>query len=196
MARPRQHSDEAILSAVRDLLLSEGPRGVTVSAVSERSGAPTGTIYHRFGSRADMVAELWIGAIRRLQEAALDAATHAPAGVEQVVAVALATVDFCAEHPDDARLLTLASRKELRKSEGLSAHRRAELDQLNTAIVRRLDQIADGLDLPGTGSAKQRVAFAAVSLPYVAVRQVLSTRASMDEARAMVEVAARAVLAG
>ncbi|WP_369132551.1 hypothetical protein [Modestobacter sp. I12A-02662] len=39
MARPRRHTDEAALGAVRELSLTEGPRGVTIAAVGERRAA-------------------------------------------------------------------------------------------------------------------------------------------------------------
>lgn len=199
MARPRTHSDEDILGAVRALLVDEGPRAVTTTAVSKLSGAPTGTLYHRFGSRANMIAELWIRTVRRLQTAVLAAGDGETDEVEAAVAMALATVDFCAANPDDARLLTLASRERLRNESGLSASTAADLETLNQPLFERLDRLAEHLHEAGDGSltlsfTSESVTYAVISLPYVAVRQAVGGGNDPAVMRAMVEAGARAVL--
>ena len=89
MARPALHSTDVILDAARDALLREGPRGATIQAISAASGAPTGTLYHRFGNRDRLLIEAWLRAVRRFQEGflaalegreSLDAAIAAPCG--------------------------------------------------------------------------------------------------------------------
>jgi AcrR family transcriptional regulator len=170
---------------------------VTTAAVSELSGAPTGTLYHRFGSRANMVAELWIRTIRRLQESVAAAADAAAPGTERAVTIALATVDFCADSKEDARLLTLASREKLRRTEGLSLENQRALEQLNDPVMRQIHRIV--VELPAQGvepeELRDRVTFAAISVPYVAVRQALNSGGDLHRMRSMVEAAVRAVLA-
>jgi AcrR family transcriptional regulator len=60
MAPKAVHAKDAILDAARGLVLERGVQHATVSAISEESGAPVGSLYHHFGSRDDLVAELWV----------------------------------------------------------------------------------------------------------------------------------------
>ncbi|MEM7023446.1 MAG: TetR/AcrR family transcriptional regulator [Pseudomonadota bacterium] len=47
-----------MIEAARQLLVEHGPRGVTVDAVSERSGVAKSTMYRHFASRTELMAEL------------------------------------------------------------------------------------------------------------------------------------------
>ena len=49
------------LAAARDLAAAGGPASVTVTSVTERLGAPTGSFYHRFASRDVLLANVWLG---------------------------------------------------------------------------------------------------------------------------------------
>ena len=51
MAPPRKHETDVILDAARALVLEGGPRAASVAAIAAASGAPAGTLYHRFGNR-------------------------------------------------------------------------------------------------------------------------------------------------
>src|SRR5689334_7011428 len=91
MPRPLLHDPDAVLDAVRDLLVEGGPRAAGIRAIAERSGAPSGSLYHRFGSRDELVARAWLRAVRRFQDgyvAALEppATFDAPAALESCAA--------------------------------------------------------------------------------------------------------------
>ncbi|MCA1655082.1 MAG: TetR/AcrR family transcriptional regulator, partial [Pseudonocardiaceae bacterium] len=79
MARTRLHTDERILDAARDLWLAD--RAVTTGGISERSGAPVGSLYHRFGSRDALLASLWLRTVRRFQEGLTTAVAGAEPGL-------------------------------------------------------------------------------------------------------------------
>ena len=51
MPRPRSHDLDTVLDAARAIVLEQGARAATVAAIAKRSGAPTGSLYHAFGSR-------------------------------------------------------------------------------------------------------------------------------------------------
>src|SRR5215204_7801982 len=104
MAPPRKHTTDAILDAARTLALAQGPRAVTVAAIAEASGAPAGTLYHRFGSRDGILRAAWLRALERFQARWLKAARD-PDPLEAGVAMAVAVVAFTRTRPDDARLL-------------------------------------------------------------------------------------------
>ena len=194
MARRRTYSDEQILSAVRDLLLAEGPRGVTTAAVSARSGAPVGSLYHRFPSRSAMVAQLWIRTIREFHQFLLAVAQRAEPGMDRAMAATLATIDFAIQRPEDARLLAMASREELRSSDGLTADLIAELDDLNAPAEALAVQLARELYGRASRAAVERVVFAVFGIPYTAVRHRRPPDRDLGPMRELVRAASRAAL--
>jgi AcrR family transcriptional regulator len=74
MARPSfEHA--AFLAAARDLVAQAGPTAVTVSSLTERLGAPSGSFYYRFASRDVLLAELWLTTALAFQEGFVAAIT-------------------------------------------------------------------------------------------------------------------------
>ncbi|HEX8805163.1 MAG TPA: helix-turn-helix domain-containing protein, partial [Acidimicrobiales bacterium] len=112
MAPPRKHDTDRILDAARTIALRDGPRATSVSAIARHSGAPAGTLYHRFGSRDGLLQAAWLRALGRFQAAALEAADD-PDPVEAGVAMAAAAVRFARTWPDDARLIVVVRRHDL-----------------------------------------------------------------------------------
>ena len=49
------------LTAARSLAAAGGPASVTVTSVTQKLGAPTGSFYHRFASRDVLLANVWLG---------------------------------------------------------------------------------------------------------------------------------------
>ncbi|WP_030061609.1 MULTISPECIES: TetR/AcrR family transcriptional regulator [Streptomyces] len=60
MPRPPRHDEVTLLDAAVRLAVAGGPAAVTMSAVARESGAPNGSVYHRFPQRAALLAELWL----------------------------------------------------------------------------------------------------------------------------------------
>ena len=171
MARRRTYSDERIFSAVRDLLLAEGPRGVgprpsAPAAVVRSAPSTTGS---RRGRRCGRPA-------LDPHHAASSTSTcsqwreQAEPGIDRAMAATLATIDFAIQRPEDARLLAMASREELPVSDGLTADLIAELDDLNAPAEALAVQLARELYGRASRAAVERVAFAVFGIPYTAVR--------------------------
>lgn len=193
MPRPQLHDTDAILDAARDLLLSEGARRVTVEAIAEASGAPTGTLYHRFGSRDELVAQLWIRAARRSQARFL-AALETDSPEQAAVAAALSILDFCRAEPADALLLASFRREDLlrRTPTGELAD---QLAVLNKPIERAVTTLARRLYGRATRPAIQRTLLAVLDLPYGAVRRYLTAGEAVPAGlRKQVDRAVNAVL--
>jgi AcrR family transcriptional regulator len=57
----RLFEDADFLSVARSLAAASGPASVTVTSVTQRLGAPTGSFYHRFASRDVLLANVWLG---------------------------------------------------------------------------------------------------------------------------------------
>jgi AcrR family transcriptional regulator len=161
-----------MLDAARDLLLEEGSASATIEAIAKASGAPTGSIYHRFGSRDDLVARLWIRAVRRSQDGfieALEAADPRQAAVD----AAMTIIDFSERERADARLLVSFRREDLMKTAG--GELATELEELNRPALRAIIGLCRRLYGTKSRVAVDRTVLATFDLPYGAVRRYLIT---------------------
>jgi AcrR family transcriptional regulator len=192
--RPQLHPPETMLDAARDLLLEQGATSATIEAISGASGAPTGSIYHRFGSRDELLARLWIRAVYRSQASFLAALEDADADAA-ARAAALSIVDFCEAEPADARLLASFRREDLiRTTSGQLAD---ELQELNRPLERAVVDLARRLYGKATRATVNRTLLAVFDLPYGAVRRYLLAGARLPRGlRGDVERAVAAVIAG
>ena len=136
MAPPRKHDTDTILDAVRALALRDGPRAVSVAAIARESGAPVGTLYHRFRSRDGLVSAAWKRALERFHAVWLEAARDPEPGP----AMAVSVITFARTNPEDAQLLLTLRRRDL-----LDAHGDAPI--LNTAVHEQIARLA-GSDRP------------------------------------------------
>src|SRR6202008_3376876 len=103
MAPPRKHQTDVIRDAARALVLADGPRAASVGAIAKASGAPAGTLYHRFANRHGILAAAWVRPLAPFQSRALPATGDTV--LESAVATAVPGVVFMRDFPDDARLL-------------------------------------------------------------------------------------------
>jgi AcrR family transcriptional regulator len=185
-----------MLDAARDLLLEQGATSATIEAISGASGAPTGSIYHRFGSRDELLARLWIRAVYRSQASFLVALEDGEADADAAArAAALSIIDFCEAEPADARLLASFRREDLiRTTSGQLAD---ELKELNRPLERAVVDLARRLYGKATRAAVNRTLLAVFDLPYGAVRRYLLAGARLPRGlRGDVERAVAAVIAG
>jgi AcrR family transcriptional regulator len=194
VARPSVHPPDTILDAARSLALDGGTGSATVAEIASASGAPVGSIYHRFGSRDELLARLWIRAVHRSQASFL-AAIDQTDPVEAAVACATAIVEFCEAEPADARLLVAFRREDLIRAP-LPAELTAELEELNKPLQRAIARLARKLHGSAGRAAVERTLFAVFDLPYGAARRHLVAGKPLPGGlRDDVEKAVRAVLA-
>ncbi len=171
MGRPQLHSEEGILDAARELVLTGGARSATLNAIAEASGAPKGSLYHRFASRDDLLAQMWIRAVRRSQTAFIQA-IQAPDAMDAAVAAAMSIHDFAQREPADARLLASLRREDLIASVDSSELRRA-LDEINRPLQAALSELARRLFGRRTARSVEATVCAVVDLPIGATRRHL-----------------------
>jgi AcrR family transcriptional regulator len=173
MPRPQVHLTDTMLDAARDLLLVDGSRSATIDAIADASGAPTGSIYHRFGSRDELIARLWMRAVYRSQASFLTALEE-PDARKAALAAAISIIDFCEEHPGDAQLLVSFRREDLLGStpEGPLAD---ELADLNRPVERAVIALARRLYGTRSRAAVDRTLMVVFDLPYGAARRYLIT---------------------
>lgn len=169
MGRPEKFTEEVLLDAARELAAAGGLAGVTMSGTAAAAGAPSGSVYHRFPSRAHLLAQLWLRSVGRF----LDGFTERLAGpdpVESCEAAARYVVRWSRRHRGEAVVLMQFRAAELVGEEWPDHVRDAA--QASTA---RLQAAVDGLvgrfgDHPET---RRRVRHAVIEAPYALVRRAL-----------------------
>ncbi|WP_066902665.1 TetR/AcrR family transcriptional regulator [Mycolicibacterium houstonense] len=168
MAPPRKHETDAILDATRALVLAEGPRAASVAAIAKVSGAPAGTLYHRFGNRNGVLTAAWLRALERFQSRAMAAAGDD--SVEAAVAMGVAAVGFAREVPDDARLLLTIRPRDLLDG-APDDEFNATLSAMNAPLIERLRELARAIFGNDDARTMDAMARAVVDLPYAVVRR-------------------------
>ncbi|MQY07847.1 Fatty acid metabolism regulator protein [Actinomadura sp. RB68] len=79
-------SRERVLAAALELVAEHGYRGCSVTAVAERAGMATGSVYRHFPAKADLVAEVFRTASQREVDAVARAAALEGTARERVAA--------------------------------------------------------------------------------------------------------------
>jgi AcrR family transcriptional regulator len=188
VGRGEIHDSDTILDAARDLVLERGVAGATVRGIAERAGAPTGSLYHRFGSRDGVLARMWIRAVERSQHQFLSALANSRTADDRAVAAALSVFDFARDQPKDAQVVVLFRREDVIRTapEELEPTLRA----LNEPVIRAIRRLAEGRSF-------DEMLLAVFDLPYGAVRRhLVRGKAPPKSLRSALERAVRAVLSG
>src|SRR6185312_14271164 len=168
MAPPRKHQTDVILDTARALVLTDGPRAASVAAIAKASGAPTGTLYHRFGNRDGILTAAWLRALERFQSPAMANAAVTP--LETAVAMAVSVVAFARELPDDARLLLTLKPSDLLDGEPDEAFRNT-LAAMNAPLLARVAELARQLYGSSDERTVEAVQRAIADMPYGVVRR-------------------------
>jgi AcrR family transcriptional regulator len=166
MGHPK-FSREDFLEATLAIIAERGVSAVTVAAVSEHLGSPTGSFYHRFASRDVLLASVWLQGVLEFQ-AGISAALEVGDGLQ----AALHTPAWVRKHPDQAHLLLLYDRKDFLHGEWPPELRErvAEMTQRIEAASRRWARVIFGKE----GREEMRLAqFLISELPVATVRQHL-----------------------
>ncbi len=180
-----------MLDAAAELLLDGGLPALTAAGVARRITAPSGSVYHRFGSRDELAASLWMRTVERFDAEVVDALNDAGDPVEVAVDVARRVIEWSRGNPVDAFVLTMFRREELAGGEiGADlAERASTLGRRQAASIR---QLADRL-----GRTSGEVSFAVAGIPMAALRGPTDRRERVPAwVPDAVERAVRAALTG
>jgi AcrR family transcriptional regulator len=185
----RLFEDADFLAAARSLAAVSGPASVTVTSVTQKLGAPTGSFYHRFASRDVLLANVWLGTALAFQTDFV-AAIKAGDGL----AAALHTPIWVRANFEEARAFLLYHRDDF-------AHGNWPQDLKDRVIRqgRRVDAAYKRLardTFGGVGMNELRLArFVLAEVPIAAVgpylRQGIPPPAIVDE---MIETTYRAIV--
>jgi AcrR family transcriptional regulator len=168
MAPPRKHETDVILDTARAVVLTDGPRAASVAAIAKASGAPTGTLYHRFGNRNGILTAAWLRALERFQSRAMAARGATP--LDSAVAMAVSVVSFARELPEDARLLLTLRPGDLLDGAPDDAFT-DRLAAMNAPLLDRVSDLAKGLYGRTDRRTVEAVSRALSDLPYAVVRR-------------------------
>lgn len=167
MGRKPLYDENTLLDAAVELLRDGGPAAVKMSAVARKAGAPSGSVYHRYSERPELLSALWLRSLARFHGTFL-AAIEGGIGTEGLIRGARAVVGWCIAHPGDAEVLSFS-----RESFGYadwSAQARRALDEANATVGERLRRAGEEL-----GAVTERdfegITLAIVDVPYAAVRR-------------------------
>ena len=184
MPRPAIFTLDELLDAAAALVAADGPSAVTMSAVARAAGAPSGSMYHRFPTRAALCGELWIRTEERFHAGLSAALATSEEPQMRCVAAARFTVQWCRDHPVEAQVL-------LTGADALGA---ADWPDELTSRRRRLHR-ALRRSLAGMPAHRDRVNAAVIDIPYAVVRRhLIGRRAIPASADAIVEDCARALI--
>ncbi|QLY31214.1 TetR/AcrR family transcriptional regulator [Nocardia huaxiensis] len=193
MAPPRKHDTDVILDAARTLVLTEGPRAASVAAIAAASGAPVGTLYHRFGNRNGVLSAAWVRALERFQALVLSAAeTEDP--IEAAVGMSAASLTFGRDFPDDAKLLLNLRPNDLLDG-GPDTEFRERLNHMNAPLIEQVQRVARAAYGSAGAREMEAVARAVVDLPYATLRRHAHTGELPEWLDADLVAATRALLA-
>lgn len=139
-----------------------------MTQVAALVGAPTGSLYHRFASRDDLMVSLWLRSVRRFHEGYLEAA-GAPNAREALRGCAAYIPRYCREHPADARAMMLFRHAEL--IETAPKDLQPEVRHVNDEVWNALLDLAERRYGSGRGAGRAAlVRSAVVQAPYGLVR--------------------------
>jgi AcrR family transcriptional regulator len=191
MGRAPRISNADLVAAAARVAARLGPGRATVDLIAREAGVPVGSVYHRFPSRAALMAEVWIAAAGRFGAdviARLDAART----LDDVLEAALVTPGFTRADPS-AGVVLFANRREdfLADAPGPAKARAAELTSaLQDAIAGAARRL-----LPGKRRGRELLAVALLGIPYGAVRIFLPQAVPPPELDSVIVAAARGALA-
>jgi AcrR family transcriptional regulator len=195
VAPPRKHQTDVILDAARALVLDGGPRAASVAAIAKSSGAPAGTLYHRFGNRNGILTAAWLRALERFQARATASGTNTAADTpaETAVAMAVACISFMRELPEDARMLLTIRPGDLLDGGPHTAFQET-LAVMNAPLNERIGTLARQLYGRSDRRSVDAVLRAVADLPYAVVRRHAHDELIPSWLEADVAASVRAVL--
>lgn len=193
MPRPAKFSKARILSAAANLVAGGGPGAATIVAIAQATGAPSGSIYHRFGSRDELLGRLWLTKAAYFQDA-FAAAFAAPDARRAATEGALSLPRAARADLEGARIMLLHRREDFLGA-GWPAEMNREAERLGGQIAALLREGAMRLFGKDTKANRERTTFALVDIPLGAVRRhVAQGKPPPAEVDALIELAVGAVL--
>lgn len=162
MVRLAQFSADGFINAAIALVADAGPSAASIPAIARRVGAPTGSLYHRFPSKAAVLAAAWAEV-----HGDFVAAMVPPLFVGEARAAALTLVDWARAKPLRARFLLLNDFGGLVEGAPVPDELRAEIARQEDVLDRAFQSLHGG-DIRAEAIAALR--FRVFDAPVAALR--------------------------
>jgi len=133
------YSSDQILDAAMDAVAIHG-RQATLAQVCAQIGAPSGSVYHRFGSRDEVMMRLWMRSIHRFHGRLFEVGNEHADVDDVLVAMAVETAQYCRRLPREALAMTLFSHERLMAS--VPDHLHDEAGSINDEVFALLLRLA------------------------------------------------------
>ena len=191
MGRPASYSTEALVAAGVDLFAGGGARALTMSAVARATGAPSGSVYHRFPDRPALLAAVWLNTVAAFQDGYRQAVGDEPT-VADAVRAAEWVVDWCRTNPGPATVLQAGERAF--EPDSWTVESRRELTAFKEQQARELRALVARISRQ-TGLPRDQAHFVLIELPLAAVRRHLAAgEPPPPRVRTLVRDLSRAIL--
>lgn len=197
MPRPARFDHDELLDRAVELAATAGPPAVTMANVARAAGAPSGSVYYRFPTRAALLAELWLRTVGRFQDGCLEAIEQARTDAADdplagCAAAARYIVEWSAAHVGEAHVMLHGAEALERETWSADAlERSARRGRQVEGALRRLARDLGRDDAAG----RERVVLATVDVPYALVRRHLRAGTEIPATGGdLAEEAARALL--
>ncbi|BBX24710.1 hypothetical protein MTER_41210 [Mycolicibacter terrae] len=192
MPMPGKFTADDFIDAAIGLILAGGPGAATATAVAQAVGAPSGSVYHRFPTRHDLLAQAWLTPVRRFQADFLPLLAADGDPVEIGVAAARHVLRWSADHKEAAALLARYSRSDF-VSTDCSAAVVADAD----ALDRRAAEALAGFLARFPAADRDRVRLAVIDAPLALVRRSFAAEGpDADTGELAADVARRLLASG
>jgi AcrR family transcriptional regulator len=167
--RPAKFSHDTILTAASEIVAARGPGAATMGEIGTKIGAPSGSLYHRFNSRDELLGRLWLQKATFFQNAfahALDDEDPRRAAIEAALSLPRTVrADF-----DGARIMLLHRREDF-MSGGWPKPMQEEAARLGKQAHDVIGQFTSRLFSVNTKAARLVTRFAILDVPVAAVRR-------------------------
>lgn len=170
MGRAPRFTSDQLLDAALEIALAKGPAAVSMAAVAAAVGAPSGSMYHRFANRNELMAQLWLRTITDFQAGLLEALDRPDTAL-----AAAACLDhvfgWTDTHPELARLMLLYSASDITADwpDTLAVTLQAANHGVRDALVEFTQRHFGNTERESV----DRTVYALIDLPYAAIRRHL-----------------------
>lgn len=190
MPRPEKFTTSELLDAAREAVAAHG-RQVTLAQIATQAHAPIGSLYHRFASREELLAQLWLRSIGRFHTALLAVIEQATNPHEALVETAVAVGAYCRANPSEAEAMTLYRQAHLAATGPETL--REQASHINDAIFAQLAELTYAHYGRANDEQLALVRTAVVELPYGLLRPCIGAHIP-DELDRIIRAATSAVL--
>jgi len=172
MPRPSKFTEHQILDAAARIIANSGVPAATMSAIAHALGAPSGSIYHRFQSRDELLGRLWLGKMAAFQRGFSAALQHDDPD-DAAIAASLFVPQWVRSDRTGARIAIMHRREEFVGGGWLPDMER-EARRLGKELDVVLDDITGRLFGEVSPTLKRSTRFAIIDIPYAGVRPHIS----------------------